>query len=98
LPACDRGWLALLPSRAYFNRADILAVFLPNARKVIAMFVDDDLDPKNGPRKLRDLSKHSLAELDDYVAALRAEIERAEAEKDRKVAHMNAAGALFKGK
>ena len=60
------------------------------------MFADDDLDPKNGPKKLKDLSKHSIDELNAYVVALQAEIVRAEDEKKKKLAHMSAAGALFK--
>ena len=62
------------------------------------MFQDDDLDPKNGPKKAKDLGKHSIADLDAYVAVLQAEITRVEDEKKRKLAHMNAAGALFKAK
>lgn len=62
------------------------------------MFIDDDLDPKHGPKKAKDLSKHSIDELDAYVAALRAEIARAEDEKKKKQSHMNAAATLFKSK
>lgn len=62
------------------------------------MFADDDLDPKHGPKKVKDLSKHSVDELDAYVASLQAEIVRVEAEKTKKLAHMNAASSLFKAK
>ena len=60
------------------------------------MFLDDDLDPRKPVKKPKDLSGFSVSELDDYMAALRAEIDRAQAEKTRKTAHLAAASGLFK--
>lgn len=60
------------------------------------MIIDDDLDPKNGPRRPKDLSKHSLTELDAYIAALEAEAARAQAERTKKQAYMANVGSLFK--
>ena len=62
------------------------------------MFLDDDLEPKNQPKKPKDLSKFSVTDLEEYIEGLRAEMARAEAEKQKKLAHMNAASSLFKSK
>lgn len=62
------------------------------------MFIDDDLDPKHKVKKPKDLSKHSVDELDEYVAALEEEIARTKTEKAKKLAHKDAATTFFKPK
>lgn len=60
------------------------------------MFDDDDLPkPKNDPAP-RNLTTLSIDELDAYVIWLRGEIERTEADKQRKQAATGAAAKLFK--
>ncbi len=59
----------------------------------------DDVRPKPKPAAIaigEDLAGLSIAELDHRVAALKAEIERVEAELQKKRAHEVAASALFK--
>ena len=63
-----------------------------------AMLWDDD--KPQPPRAItlgEDLSRISVAELDERVAALEAEITRVRAEMTRKKKHAAAADALFKG-
>jgi uncharacterized small protein (DUF1192 family) len=60
------------------------------------MFPEDDLDPKFKVRKPKDLSKHSVDELDDYVASLKEEIIRVEDEKKKKIAQRDIASNFFK--
>jgi uncharacterized small protein (DUF1192 family) len=57
---------------------------------------DDDL-PRPKPRRVAELKLDTLgvAELEDYVAELRAEIVRAESEIGRKRGHRSAADAVF---
>jgi uncharacterized small protein (DUF1192 family) len=55
---------------------------------------DDDLNPHNKKRKPRDLSVFSLADMDEYVALLEAEIVRVREAK--KQAYMAQAGNFFK--
>lgn len=57
---------------------------------------DEELDPKTKKPKLRDLSTLSVDELENYIAAMRAEIVRVESEIARKKAHLGAADQLFK--
>lgn len=56
----------------------------------------DDLEPRNRPPQKKNLDVMSVDELDDYVAALKAEIARAEEEIARKRDHRSGADALFK--
>jgi len=60
------------------------------------MLTDDDLEPKNRPKKPKPLDVMSVDELKAYVDDLRAEIARAEAAIAAKSAHLAAADALFK--
>jgi uncharacterized small protein (DUF1192 family) len=59
------------------------------------MFDDDRPKPKTRefPRNLTDLS---VADLDEYVIELKAEIDRAEADKAKKKASADAASSVFK--
>jgi uncharacterized small protein (DUF1192 family) len=58
----------------------------------------DDDEPQPKPRRLVELRLDPLAvaELEDYVAELRAEMTRVEAEIGRKRSHRSAADAFFK--
>lgn len=57
----------------------------------------DDLDLDKKPKnKLKDLSPLSQEELRDYIDAMKAEIERVEAEITKKKAHLSAADSFFK--
>ncbi len=60
------------------------------------MFSDDDLDPKTKRLKARPLDNMSVPELKDYVAQLKEEIIRAEADMAKKEKSKAAADALFK--
>jgi uncharacterized small protein (DUF1192 family) len=55
----------------------------------------DDIEPRSPPAKPKPLDPLSVDELYAYVAALKGEIARAEAEIAAKQAHLNAASALF---
>lgn len=57
---------------------------------------DDDLDPLTKKRKLRPLDKMSVAELEQYIADLKEEIIRVEADIAKKKAHKDAVSSLFK--
>ncbi|HWD57530.1 MAG TPA: DUF1192 domain-containing protein [Stellaceae bacterium] len=57
---------------------------------------DDDLPASKKPPPLKDLSLLGIAELEDYVAGLQAEIARAEAEIADKRKHRGGAEALFR--
>jgi uncharacterized small protein (DUF1192 family) len=61
--------------------------------------MDDDLPrPRGDAASLlakEDLSPYSLAELDERVAMLNAEIARVQAHRDKSAAHRSAADALF---
>jgi uncharacterized small protein (DUF1192 family) len=56
----------------------------------------DDLEPQKQPKKPKSLDGMSIDELQDYVAALQAEILRVEAAISAKQAHMRAVSSLFK--
>lgn len=60
------------------------------------MAIDEDLDPKHGPRRVKDLSQHSVAELEAYIASLREEAARAETEKAKKQAYSKTADSFFR--
>ncbi len=63
------------------------------------MFNPDDLDlPRKEKPKLRDLQPLSVAELEDYIASLEAEIARTEQAIAQKQAHKNGIDALFGAK
>ncbi len=56
----------------------------------------DDLEPRDRPQPKKNLEVMSLEELQDYIAALKAEIERAEEEIAKKQDHRSSADAFFK--
>lgn len=56
----------------------------------------EDLEPRKQKPKPRDLSTWGVAELNEYIANLNAEIERARAVIKSKQGHRSAADALFK--
>lgn len=56
----------------------------------------DDLEPRNRPPQKKNLDVMSVDELEDYVAALQAEIARTEDEIAKKRAHLSGADDLFK--
>ncbi len=60
------------------------------------MFSDDDFDPKTKRLKARPLDNMSVPELKDYVAQMKEEIIRAEADIAKKEKSKAAADALFK--
>lgn len=60
------------------------------------MFNDDDLDPLTKRRKPRPLDNMSIAELEEYIEDLKAEITRVEADIVKKKAHKDAISSLFK--
>jgi len=56
----------------------------------------DDLDPRNAKKKPLNLDDLNIADLKEYVAVLKAEIERVEAKIKAKQGHASAAESLFK--
>ena len=56
----------------------------------------DDLDPRQKKPKLLNLDEMNIDDLKDYVAAMKAEIERVEAKIKAKQGHASAAASLFK--
>lgn len=62
----------------------------------MAISDDEDLVPRNQPRKPKDLSLMGIAELEEYIAGLDAEIARARAEIAAKQQQRTGAEALFK--
>ncbi len=56
----------------------------------------EDLEPRKQKPKPKDLELMGVAELEDYIADLEAEIARARAVIDGKQSHKGAAEALFK--
>lgn len=61
------------------------------------MIFDDELDPKTKRPKPRGLDKMSVPELKEYLAALKDEMARVEADIAKKEKYKSAADALFKG-
>lgn len=57
---------------------------------------DDELEPRTKKPALKKLDPMSVEELEAYIAAMTAEIERANAEIARKKAYLNAASSFFK--
>jgi uncharacterized small protein (DUF1192 family) len=57
---------------------------------------EEDLLPGKKPAPPKDLSLLGIAELEDYIAGLEAEIARAQAEIAHKRQHRGGAEALFK--
>jgi uncharacterized small protein (DUF1192 family) len=60
------------------------------------MIEEEDLIPRNQPKKLKDLTLMGIAELEEYIAALEAEAARARAEIGAKQKQRSGADALFK--
>jgi uncharacterized small protein (DUF1192 family) len=60
------------------------------------MFNDEDLDPLTKRRKPRVLDKMSIEELENYIADMKEEIIRVEADIAKKKAHKDAISSLFK--
>jgi len=56
----------------------------------------DDLDPRNKKKTLLNLDDMNIEDLQEYVAAMKAEIERVEAKIKAKQSHASAAAAFFK--
>jgi uncharacterized small protein (DUF1192 family) len=56
----------------------------------------EDLEPQKQSKKPKPLDNMSVADLKDYIAALQAEITRAEAAMKAKQAHLEAMNSLFK--
>jgi len=56
----------------------------------------DDLDPRQKKPKPLNLDDMNIADLEEYVAVLKAEIERVEAKIKSKQGHASAAQSLFK--
>ena len=71
------------------------APFYTTIRKSIIMFNPDEIEPLQTKPKPRDLQPLSVQELEDYIAALEAEIIRADAMIAKKQAHKNGIDALF---
>lgn len=57
---------------------------------------DEDQRPGRKPAPPKDLTLLGIAELEDYIAGLEAEIARAQAEIDEKKKHRGGADALFR--
>jgi uncharacterized small protein (DUF1192 family) len=62
----------------------------------MAIVDEEDLVPRNQPKKLKDLSLMGIAELEEYIAGLDAEIARARGEIAAKQQQRSGAEALFK--
>jgi uncharacterized small protein (DUF1192 family) len=60
------------------------------------MMDDEDLVPRRQPPKPKDLTLLGVAELEDYIAGLEAEIARARTEIAAKQRQRSGAEALFK--
>jgi uncharacterized small protein (DUF1192 family) len=60
------------------------------------MFDDDTPQPRPARLEKLALDRLSVAELDDYIAELRAEIARVEQDIDKKSRHRSAAEAFFR--
>jgi uncharacterized small protein (DUF1192 family) len=62
----------------------------------MAIVDEEDLVPRNQPKKPRDLTLMAIAELEEYIAGLDAEIARARAEIAAKQKQRTGAESLFK--
>ena len=62
----------------------------------MAIFDEEDLTPQRQPAKPKDLTLLGIAELEEYIAGLEAEIARARAEIAAKQNQRSGAEALFK--
>lgn len=62
----------------------------------MAIVDEEDLVPRNQPKKPKDLSLLGIAELDEYIAGLESEIARARAEIAARQKQRSGAEALFK--
>ena len=62
----------------------------------MAIVDEEDLVPRNQPKKPKDLTLMGIAELEEYIAGLDAEIARARAEIAAKQKQRTGAEALFK--
>jgi len=56
----------------------------------------DDLDPRNAKKKPLNLDDMNIEDLKDYVATLKAEIDRVETKIKAKQSHASAAASFFK--
>ena len=56
----------------------------------------DDLDPRNARKKPLNLDDMNIEDLKEYVATLKAEIDRVEAKIKAKQGHASAAASFFK--
>jgi uncharacterized small protein (DUF1192 family) len=56
----------------------------------------DDLDPRNAKKKPLNLDDLNIEDLKEYVATLKAEIERVQSKITAKQSHASAAASLFK--
>jgi uncharacterized small protein (DUF1192 family) len=56
----------------------------------------DDLDPRNKKKTPLNLDDMNIEDLQEYVAAMKVEIERVEAKIKAKQSHASAAAAFFK--
>jgi uncharacterized small protein (DUF1192 family) len=62
----------------------------------MAIIEDEDLAPQRQPRKPKDLTLMGIAELEEYIAGLEAEIARTRTEIAAKQKQRTGAEALFK--
>lgn len=67
----------------------------PTTVKISAMF-DDDLDPRKKAPAQKNLTDMGIAELEDYIVELKAEIVRTEMEIEKKKAIRDRAASVFK--
>jgi uncharacterized small protein (DUF1192 family) len=58
--------------------------------------LEEDMLPQKQPAKLKNLTDMSVAELEQYIEDMKAEIKRVEENIAKKKAVMNAASSLFK--
>ncbi|MCE7887068.1 MAG: DUF1192 domain-containing protein [Alphaproteobacteria bacterium PRO2] len=58
--------------------------------------LEEDMLPQKQPAKLKNLTDMSIAELEQYIEDMKAEIKRVEENIARKKAVMNAASSMFK--
>lgn len=57
---------------------------------------DEDLEPRNKPKPLKDLSTLGVAELEAYIAGLEAEVARARGEITARLVQRRGAEGLFR--